>query len=194
LKTSWPFKLVAGAAVVVLAFFLLHKQLIHPDQHYSHHCAMSDAVFTPTSNIKSFDLITLEHAGCVASCKSYKVVVHRDGKFEFDRHDYRAQENSSGQLSERQINRLLSAVNEAGFFSIPGNLKKEPYKDPETGAVEISGHTPGIYMSVIVQGAKKDFIYGSCAPPKQVETFQGVIDDVVDTDERLWKELPNKAP
>jgi hypothetical protein len=183
MKINRQAKFALAVCVLFLGLFFLHKQLIRPHRTEGYHCSLTDASFPATTDISSFDEVTLERSVCYGPCQPYKVDIHGDGKFEFATGRQGHEEKVSGKLADRQIARLLKAVNDAGYFLIPNETG--PCVDPETNEEVISRHTQVTSISIAVPGKKKMLAHGCCAPPKQLKELEDTIDDLVDTNERL---------
>jgi hypothetical protein len=139
--------------------------------------------------IDHFDKLTLERTICFGWCPIYRVVIHGDGRVEYEGEDYvKVVGRATNKLSSQQIAQIVTAINDAKYFSL-----RDRYEYEDDGCPMSVTDSPSVITSVTVGATTKTIhhYYGCVEPheqgqpwqvfPRELTAFDTRIDEIVGT-------------
>jgi hypothetical protein len=136
-----------------------------------------------------FETVTLERTACEGTCPMYRVVIHGDGRVEYDGYRFVKVRSATTTLSQEHIQALLTAINRARYFSL-----RNSYRSREDGCPTYAIDLPSALTSVTSSGVTRKIRHDlGCrelpapdgrlgAPyPRELTAFETAIDEIVNT-------------
>lgn len=130
-------------------------------------------------------LISLERGPCFGTCPIYTLTIHADGTVDYQGTGFvKVEGNRSIKISSEQIQELVTAIDNANFFSL-----KDQYMAPATDL-------PSITLSITLDGHSKSiWHYGmlDCSgelddAPRELCELEDKIGEVVNSDQWVKQE------
>ena len=189
-------KLVA-LAVLFAAFVAVGWHFLTPAvQNYGasaeirKNCPQDYPTFAAT-NFTHFDQITLKRTRCLALwCPTYTVTIHRNGKIEYQgEYAVKIKGTKTATATDRQMEKLLSALNDSGYFSIPDKFLRKKEDSPSCHHINASYEGPSAITSVTID-ADTHQLHHDWGGPDQLTDFEEAIDKIIDSEQ--WIGTPKE--
>ncbi len=145
----------------------------------------------PTNKTELF--LRMERTECFGNCPVYVLTIKPDGKVLFENIKFREKgemvtknEKIESKLSEEKINRLISEINKADFFSL-----KDSYTQKSGNCPNPLTDAPTVILSINLQDREKTIphylgCYETLEPsfnifPQKLYNLENKIDEIVET-------------
>ena len=129
----------------------------------------------PTEITFSDLVITLERTACRGTCPIYKLTIEGNGTVIYEGQDFvQVKGKQTASLSPEQIQQLISAFEQARFFTLPD------YTDQDTT------DSPSVITSITLNGKTKtvNHYYGDNSTPQGLFDLESKIDEI--TNSKQW--------
>src|SRR5689334_17734255 len=127
---------------------------------------------TPTVITSSDLVITFERTACHGTCPIYKLTIEGNGTVIYEGKDFvQVKGRQTASLSPDQIQQLVSAFEQTGFFTLPD------YTDQDTT------DSPSVITSITLNGKTKtvNHYYGDNSAPQGLFDLEFKIDEITNS-------------
>ena len=138
---------------------------------------------TPTEITFSDLVITFERTACHGTCPIYKLTIEGNGTVIYEGKDFvQVKGRQTASLSPDQIQQLVSAFEQARFFTLPD------YTDQDTT------DSPSVITSITLNGKTKtvNHYYGDNSAPQGLFDLESKIDEI--TNSKQWTGSATSSP
>jgi len=138
---------------------------------------------TPTEITFSDLVITLERTACRGTCPIYKLTIEGNGNVIYEGQDFvQVKGRQRASLSPEQIQQLVSAFEQARFFTLPD------YTNQDTT------DSPSVITSITLNGKTKtvNHYYGDNSAPQVLFDLESKIDEI--TNSKQWTVSATSSP
>ena len=128
----------------------------------------------PTENVFSDLVITMERTACHGTCPIYKLAIRGDGTVTYEGQDFvQVQGQQTASLSPAQIQELVSAFEQASFFTLMD------YTHVNTT------DSPTVITSITLNGQSKtvNHYYGDSSAPQALFDLESKIDEITNSNQ-----------
>ena len=142
-------------------------------------CVKREAVppLSESSASPAEPVITLERTACFGSCPVYRISVTSSGVVSFEgKAHVRRVGPATGQVPRRQVEQLLSDIEQAGYFTLD-----DRYQASEPGCGRYATDAPTVVTSVRLRGRAKTIThdYGCTRVPGTLTILERKIDETL---------------
>jgi hypothetical protein len=154
--------------------------------------AKPDAAAAQKVELERFEKLTLERTMCEGHCPMYRIVIYGDGTVEYEGQRFvRTIGSAKAMLSREQVRRLVTAINDADYFSLRGSYRRRQDGCPTyvidepsvITSVTSNGMTKKVHHDQGCREVSKEGTLGATYP-RQLTELEIRIDEIVDT--ALW--------
>jgi hypothetical protein len=138
---------------------------------------------SPTENVFSDLVITLERTACFGTCPIYKLTISGDGTVSYEGQDFvQVKGEQTASLSAAQIQDLVSAFEQAQFFTLTDYTHED------------TTDSPSVITSMTLNGKTKtvNHYYGDDSAPQALFDLESKIDEI--TNSKQWTGSVTSSP
>ena len=138
---------------------------------------------SPTENVFSDLVVTLERTACFGTCPIYKLTISGDGTVIYEGKDFvQVKGEQTASLSPAQIEDLVSAFEQAQFFTLTDYIDKD------------RTDSPSVITSMTLNGKTKtvNHYYGDNSAPQALFDLESKIDEI--TNSKQWTGSVTSSP
>ena len=137
----------------------------------------------PTENVFSDLVITMERTACFGTCPIYKLTIEGNGTVIYEGQDFvQVKGEQSASLSSAQIQDLVSAFEQAQFFTLTDYINKD------------RTDSPSVITSITLNGKTKTVNHydGDDSAPQALFDLESKIDEI--TNSKQWTGSVTSSP
>ena len=138
---------------------------------------------SPTENVFSDLVITMERTACHGTCPIYKLTISGDGTVIYEGQDFvQVKGRETASLSPAQIQDLVTAFEQANFFTLTDSTDQD------------TTDSPSVITSITLNGKTKtiNHYYGDSGAPQALFDLESKIDEI--TNSKQWTGTTASSP
>jgi len=138
---------------------------------------------SPTENVFSELMITMERTACHGTCPIYKLTINGDGTVIYEGQDFvQVKGEQTASLNPAQIQELVSAFEQANFFTLTDYTHED------------TTDSPSVITSITINGKTKtvNHYYGDSSAPQALFDLESKIDEI--TNSKQWTGSETSSP